>query len=749
MRTARLRTKFLLSLLAISAGLTAATLFIVGYFVQRGVRASLQEDLQGSLSTYRNFAQQRESTLTRSAQLLANLPNVGALMSTRDPATIQDASEGVFALSGGDLLLLAAPNGTALALRSKAAGPRPADAEQLLQRSLARRDAQSWWFTDGQLYEVWIQPIHFGSTQTLLGFLAIGQAIDQVVARDLSTVAASEVAFRYNDSLVASTLPAAQTAEAMRRLPAQLLSGAADHPQEMVLDSERYLAATVRLSQPDDAPVFLSVFKSFDKASAFLRQLNSILAGLGLLSVLAGSALVFLISDTFTRPLANLVAGVRALETGDYDYPLEQTGGDEVAEVTGAFTRMRAGMRKAKTERERLEAQLRQAHKMEAVGRLAGGVAHDFNNLLTIIRGHSDLLLERPDNDTSVKRSVEQIRKAADRAVALTRQLLAFSRMQVLQPRVLDLNAVVADLGKMLPRLIGEHIEYVFRPGANLGRVKADPGQIEQVIMNLVVNARDAMPEGGALTLATRNVMISEAEASRRAPMSAGSYVLLSVADTGHGMDEATKSHIFEPFFTTKEVGKGTGLGLATVYGVVKQSGGYVWVESTPGHGATFEVYLPLCAQEARSETESAPATIPRGSETILVVEDEDDVRSITSEFLTSSGYSVLEAANGADALEVIARYKGRIDLVLSDMVMPKMSGTALAERLKIILPDTVMILISGYAEYSAAARDSGVKPATVLQKPLSRGSLVAKVREALEDSAVRRRGVLPQQAVT
>jgi signal transduction histidine kinase/CheY-like chemotaxis protein len=737
MRTARLRTKFLLSLLAISAGLTTATLLIVGYSVQKGVRASLQEDLRNSVNTYRSFAQQRETTLTQSAALLANLPNVGALMSTRDAATIQDGSAGVFALSGGDLLLLASPNGTVLGVRSTNAGLQPAEAQQFLQRSLARGDAQAWWFKQGQLYEVWIQPVYLGGTETMLGFLAIGQAIDQRVAQDLSNVAASEVAFRYGDNMVASTLSAPLASEAVRRLPGQPADGSAGQPQEIQLGSERYLAATVRLSQPDDAPVFLSVFKSFDKASAFLRQLNGILAALGLLSILAGSALVFLISDTFTRPLANLVSGVRALETGDYDYPLEQTGGDEVAEVTGAFTRMRAGLRKAHSDQQQMEERLRQAHKMEAVGRLAGGVAHDFNNLLTIIRGHSDLLLERPDNDSSLKRSVEQIRKAADRAVALTRQLLAFSRMQVLQPRVLDLNAVVADLGKMLPRLIGEHIEYVFRPGANLGRVKADPGQIEQVIMNLAVNARDAMPEGGSLTVTTRSVVISDAEAALRAPMTPGSYVVLSVTDTGHGMDEATKAHIFEPFFTTKEVGKGTGLGLATVYGVVKQSGGFVWVESTPGNGAAFDVYLPECAQEAsRFDSEARPAAIPRGSETILVVEDEESVRSITCEFLTSSGYRVLEAANGVEALEVAARHQGRIHLVLSDMVMPKMSGTALAERLKTVLPDAVVLLISGYAEYSNASWESSSKPAAVLQKPLSRAALVEKVREALQGGA-------------
>jgi CheY-like chemotaxis protein len=262
--------------------------------------------------------------------------------------------------------------------------------------------------------------------------------------------------------------------------------------------------------------------------------------------------------------------------------------------------------------------------------------------------------------------------------------------------------------------------------------------------MNLAVNARDAMPEGGSLIVSTRNVLISEDEAARHAPMTAGSYVLLSVADTGHGMDEATKTHIFEPFFTTKEVGKGTGLGLATVYGVVKQSGGFVWVESTPGNGATFDVYLPQCQQEAsRTEAEAAPAVIPRGSETILVVEDEESVRAITCEFLTSSGYTVLEAANGVEALEVAARHQGRIHLVLSDMVMPKMSGTVLAERLKMILPKTVVILISGYAEYSNASWDSGAKPAAVLQKPLTRASLVEKVKEALEGSAPRQKVVV------
>ena len=750
MRTARLRTKFLLSLLAISAGLTSATLLIVSYSVQKGVRESLQEDLRNSVNTYQSFAQQRESTLTRSAELLANLPNVRALMTTRDAVTIQDGAADVFRLSGSDLLLLADPAGTVVAVRSRTAGLEAGEAQQLLQRDLERGDARGWWFEDGQLYDIWIQPIYFGGTnQTLLGFLAIGHAIDQSVAQDLGKIAASEVAFRFGDTLVASTLSGPQQAEAARQLPGQP-TGSAGQPQEIQLGSERYLAATVRISPQGESSVSLSVFKSFDKASAFLRQLNGVLAGLGMLSVLAGSALVFFISDTFTRPLASLVAGVRALGTGDFDFPLEQAGGDEVAEVTGAFTRMRAGLRKAQADHQQLETRLRQAHKMEAVGRLAGGIAHDFNNLLTIIRGHSDLLLDRPDDDTSLRRSAEQIRKAADRAVALTRQLLAFSRMQVLQPRVLDLNSVIADIGKMLPRLIGEHIEYVFRPGPNLGRVKADPGQIEQVIMNLAVNARDAMPDGGSLSVTTSNVVVSEAEAVARPPMTAGHYVLLSVADTGHGMDETTKTHIFEPFFTTKGLGQGTGLGLATVYGVVKQSGGFVWVESSPGNGAMFDIYLPQVLQEvATPETETQPAAIPRGTETILVAEDEDSVRELACEFLKSSGYSVLEARNGLEALEVANRHSARIHLVLSDMVMPKMSGAVLAERLRTVLPEVKMVLMSGYAEFSGTSWGRGMKPPVVLQKPFTRASLLEKVREALEGSAEARIGDVREQSVT
>jgi signal transduction histidine kinase/CheY-like chemotaxis protein len=740
MRKVRLRTKFLLSLLAISAGLTTATLLIVSYSIDKRVREDIRIDLANSVNTYRRFERQRRDSLARSAELLASLPNVRALMTTRDASTIQDGSADVWHLSGSDLLVMADRTGNIVALQTNAKGFARDAAQALTRRSLENGDARDWWFGGGHLFEVWVQSIYFGSPadSATLGFLAVGHEIQERAAKDFSGIVASDVAFYHGGALVASTLN-----------PNQLSGLAALHPdfsagdrgtQEIQLGRERFLVTTVTLSGDADPGVSLSIFKSLDHATSFLKALNRILLALGLLSVLAGSTLVYIISDTFTRPLANLVGGVRALEQGDFNYALEITTGDEVAEVTAAFDRMRVSLQKSQSEQKELEQRLRQAHKMEAVGRLAGGVAHDFNNLLTIIRGHSDLLLERADTGDAQKHSLGQIQKASGKAVSMTRQLLAFSRMQVLQPRVLDLNAVVTDLGKMLPRLIGEDIEYVFHPEPKLTLVKADPGQIEQVLMNLVVNSRDAMPSGGTITVRTQNVSIDDADARRHAPMPTGDYVLLSVADTGQGMSAETKAHIFEPFFTTKEVGKGTGLGLATVYGIVKQSGGFVWVESILGQGTTFEIYLPKASENVSDfESVDKSAIIPSGSETILVVEDEPDVRALACEFLRVTGYSVLQARNGFEALDILARDSHAIHLVLSDIVMPKMGGAELARRLKTVRPDTKLLLMSGYSEYTHSPGSHHLSQDLILPKPFSRSSLVEKVREALAGSSVER----------
>ncbi|HEX4380726.1 MAG TPA: ATP-binding protein, partial [Candidatus Acidoferrum sp.] len=690
MRKIRLRTKFLISLLAISAGMTAATLFIVSYTIEKRIRDDIRVDLENSVNNYRRFEHQRRDALARSAQLLASLPNIRALMTTRDRDTIQDGSAEVWRMSGADLLLMADRGGNVAALRTKTSGLSQPDAQALLRKSLDSGEDRGWWFGGGHLYETWTQPIYFGAPGdgSTLGFLVIGHEIQDHSARDFSNIVNGDVAYFDGGVLVASTLNAQQKHDLdvlCRNYPGVPLTA-----RQVQLGQERFLVSTVTLSDNRESSVTLSIFKSLDRATSFLHELNRVLLGLGVLSVLGGSVLVFLISGTFTRPLENLVGGVHALERGDFQYPLEVTSGDEVAEVTAAFDRMRTTMQRSQTDQKALEERLRQAHKMEAVGRLAGGVAHDFNNLLTIIRGHSDLLLDRGSLEDPQRHHLDQIQKAAGKAVTMTRQLLAFSRMQVLQPRVLDLNSIVTDLGKMLPRLIGEDIEYVFVPDAKLAPVKADPGQIEQVLMNLVVNARDAMPNGGTITVRTRNVVIDTTEAQQRAPMLPGDYVLLSVSDTGTGMSAEIKAHIFEPFFTTKEVGKGTGLGLATVYGVVKQSGGFVWVESAPSEGATFEIYLPKASERAaRHDVVEKPAQIAQGHETILVVEDENDVRELACEFLAMTGYSVLRARHGVEAIDLLRRHPGRIDLVLSDVVMPKMGGSELAAHLPAVRPGT------------------------------------------------------------
>jgi signal transduction histidine kinase len=734
MRKIRLRTKFLLSLLGISAGLTAATLAIVSYSVKNRVREDLREDLQNSVNTYASFDMQREENLARSAELLANLPNVRALMTTQDQATIQDASASVWKLSGKDLLVLGDRTGTLAALSTRAKGLDRDQAQTLLRASLEKGESRSWWFGDGHLYEVWIQPIYLGasSQSATFGYLAVGEEINQQAATDFGKIASSEVTFRYGDHVVASTFPPEQHLDLASRLSG-IPGTASNNSQEIQLGNERFLEATVSLSGGNAAPVFLTVLKSLDKATQFLTALNRVLVGLGFLSVLAGSVLVFLISHTFTRPLASLVTGVRALQDGNFSYPLESTGGDEVTEVTDAFIRMRANLKETQEEQKQLEERLRQSHKMEAVGRLAGGVAHDFNNLLTIIRGNSDLLIDREGSDDFHRRCMEQIQRAAGRAVTMTRQLLAFSRMQVLQPQILDLNAIVSDMGKMLPRLIGEHIEFSFQADENLASVKADPGQIEQVILNLAVNARDAMPGGGVLAVKTRNIVVDQWEALKRPPMIPGRYVMLSVTDTGHGMDDATKTHIFEPFFTTKEVGKGTGLGLATVYGVVKQSCGFIWVESTVGKGTTFEVYLPEAAgSNSKAITETSGKAIPRGSETILVAEDEEGVRELACQFLRVKGYIVLEASSGPAALEIAGKHPGIIHLLLSDMIMPKMNGGELAAKLKTKRPEMKVAFMTGYTEYSRGDSGKIFPDAPILQKPFSPASLVGIVREAL-----------------
>jgi two-component system, cell cycle sensor histidine kinase and response regulator CckA len=386
------------------------------------------------------------------------------------------------------------------------------------------------------------------------------------------------------------------------------------------------------------------------------------------------------------------------------------------------------------TERRTLEQQVRQLQKMEAVGQLAGGIAHDFNNLLTVVTGRCALLTDRLPPDHPGRRDVDIIHKTTERAARLTAQLLAFSRKQVLQPKVLDLNELMSGMAPMLQRLIGEDIELAFMPGLDLGRVNADQGQLEQVVLNLVVNARDAMPRGGRLTIESANVELDETYARAHVGAQPGPYVMLAVSDTGCGMDAATQARVFEPFFTTKAPGKGTGLGLATVYGIVKQSGGNVWVYSELGRGTTFKIYLPSveAATEGSEPGAAAPEAV-RGTETVLLVEDEEELRTLGREVLQGYGYTVLLAHDAPDALVIAERYLGPIQLMVTDVVMPKMSGRDLARALAPSRPEMKVLYASGYTD-SAIVRH-GVLDAGIdfIQKPFTPDALGRKVREVLD----------------
>ena len=418
---------------------------------------------------------------------------------------------------------------------------------------------------------------------------------------------------------------------------------------------------------------------------------------------------------------------------------LEERVKERTAELAGANENLRSEIREhARTEetRRQLETQLRQSQKLEAVGQLAGGVAHDFNNILTGIGGYTNFVLERLEKETQDYQDLSEVRRLTDRAADLTRQLLAFSRRQTLVPVVLNINAVLENLAKMLKRLIGEHLNLAFHPAADLGNARADPGQIEQVMMNLALNARDAMPDGGQLTIETANVELDQSHADRYVGVTPGRYVMLAVSDNGCGMDEATLEQIFEPFFTTKELGKGTGLGLATVYGIVKQHGGNIWVHSEPGKGTTFKIYLPRVGEEAETlDRKRADPPPMLGGETILLVEDEESVREIARRGLKDYGYAIISAGSPEEAEKMFDEHGDRIDLLLTDVVLPGRNGRQLYEALKAKSPSLKVLYTSGYTDNAILHHGVFDANTSFIQKPFTPSSLARKVREILDET--------------
>src|SRR6266581_1786073 len=411
----------------------------------------------------------------------------------------------------------------------------------------------------------------------------------------------------------------------------------------------------------------------------------------------------------------------------------KQKEGKKLPKAGGRVTALAAPGEKPTSPADRAAQQI---SRMEAIGQLAGGIAHDFNNLLTVILGHSEFLLKRNEPAKSRRVRIEEIRKAAERGAWLTNQLLAYSRNQLLEPTVLQLNSVLEDMDNILRRVLGEDIALDLLLDPNLGWVKVDRGQLQQIVLNLAGNARDAMPQGGRLSIETKDVSVSRGAAKPKPFLAEGEYVAIVVRDSGHGMDAETRARIFEPFFTTKEMGKGTGLGLATVYGIVKQSGGCVWVESEPEKGARFEVYLPLVDEAAESAASEEIAVTPaRRRKTVLIVEDEERVRELASEFVESAGYTVLTARDGKEALAIAERSDEPIHLLLTDVVMPNMRGPELAKRLKGLRTSLRIVYMSGYLEYNRGNEDF-LDEGFFLQKPFSRDTLVYKVGEALRNNS-------------
>jgi two-component system, cell cycle sensor histidine kinase and response regulator CckA len=495
--------------------------------------------------------------------------------------------------------------------------------------------------------------------------------------------------------------------------------------QEITIGGERYLANFVEL--PGDHPVRLYALQSYDQATSFLRSLNRMLLTLGALAVVVGALITAFVSRQITRPLERLAFSTRQLERGDFEVQIAVQGSDEVAELTRSFEEMRKGLRHSR------ESLVRSA-RLEAVGRLAGGVAHDFNNLVMIIKGYSDLLL---DSATCESRPyLEEIKQAGDRASGLTHQLLAFSRKQVLEPQILDPNQNVRNMAKMLRVLIGEDIELVTNFSDKIGRVQADPGQLEQVVMNLAVNARDAMPKGGKLIIETQTCHLDAAYAATHPEVTPGPSVLIAVTDTGSGMSKETLEQIFEPFFTTKELGKGTGLGLATVYGIVKQSRGHISVYSELGIGTTFKIYLPSVEKSVTRSSAPQVGHAPKGDGTVLLVEDEPALRMLAAESLKRLGYQVLQAGNGLEALKVAEQHSGTIDIVVTDIVMPRMGGPELVENLRKKRQRIGVILMSGYTETAVLENAAITSDSILLNKPFSTELLARKISELQQQGA-------------
>ena len=587
----RLRTKFLLSMVAISAGLTATSLLLVRRTIEQQVRSEIRVDLRNSVLAFQNAQRLREATLRRSAELVANLPILRALMTTEHPPTIQDASRDLWRLAGSSLFVLADRSGAIVAIHGAGENDR-AFIQDSFSRSIGEEQGQHWWCDRNHLYEVSLQPIYFGapSDNRLLGFLAVGYEIDDRVARELSQIAGSQVAFRYGADLVRSTLPPAQQAE-FRRLDSGNARATAPAPSEVQLGSERFLVSSLDLGPDKNPTVRLTVLKSLDQAVAFLGRLNRLLLGLGLLAVIAGSALVFVVSRTFTRPLDSLVAGVRALAAGDYDHPLQVHGNDEVAELTAAFSRMRASLQESQRE-------LLEAERLATIGRMASSISHDLRHHLAAIVANAEFLSDVRRTGPERQELYQELRAAVNQMTDLIDSLLEFTRPRESLRRapvhVQDVLERAMQTVRAYPEFQHVHIDIVHGP---LSEGWFDASKLQRVFQNLIINACESVGTRSGRVEITMTETPQELE--------------IRVADNGRGVPESIRARIFEPFVSAGKE-NGTGLGLTVVQKIVQDHGGEVKMSSTSSTGTVFTVRLPRmrALQDAGAEADAARSIV-------------------------------------------------------------------------------------------------------------------------------------------
>jgi signal transduction histidine kinase/CheY-like chemotaxis protein len=708
---------------ALLVTLVAATLLYVRARAGGAVNVRIQQELINARDTIRRADRDRIDQLRETATLIASFPDFKALLETRDQATVRD-----FLLTyllqneRSELLVALDPSGAVIArtdVDSQAA--LPAARARWIDPALEEGYTENLLSADGVVYNA--VGVAAEASGTVFGFVIAGVPVDDSYSTSLRRGDVEVVLAR--DGILGATVP-------RDLLSLDIVEGWGDGASagafhDVRVGDELFLATSTTLGGP--TPGLLAVvMMSRDRALAPYREFEIALVGLGLLVIGLGMGGSALLARTITAPVAKLVEGTRAVAAGNLDYRLHVKTRDEIGALAESFNTM-------VDTRRRLEDQVRQSQKMEAVGRLAGGVAHDFNNLLMVVAGRSEALLARLAPDDPQRRDLELIRETSRRATAVTRQLLAFSRRQILQPRLVDLNSLVSGMADMLHRLIGDDVILQLALSPDIPRVTADPGQMEQVIMNLVINGRDAMPDGGVLTIQTQRMVFREPHLTGLMTVPPGRYVTISIADTGHGIDEAVLPHVFEPFFTTKDTSKGTGLGLSTVYGIVQQSNGFIDVQSESRLGATFTVLLPealRAADVAVPQVAGAPAGM--GSEIVMLVEDERDVRELIEEMLRAAGYHVLTAADGHEAIGMARVYAGPIHVLLTDMVMPGMRGPTLARQLQASRPDLRVLFMSGYADPVTDVAD-GV--AGLLQKPFSAAELLRRIRDVLQSPLV------------